>query len=89
IVDVYPLNAEYPVRVELFDVEIDSIRYFEADTQRSLENLEEVTISPMTDLVFSKADMNHGMTRLQDALEKRLATAKDQTETDFLEEYFG
>lgn len=83
IVDVYPLNAEYPVRVELFDVEIDSIRYFEADTQRSLENLEEVTISPMTDLVFSKADMNHGMTRLQDALEKRLATAKDQTETDF------
>lgn len=83
IVDVYPLNAEYPVRVELFDVEIDSIRYFEADTQRSLENLEEVTISPMTDLVFSKADMNHGMMRLQDALEKRLATAKDQTETDF------
>ena len=83
IVDVYPLNDEYPVRVELFDVEIDSIRYFEADTQRSLENLEEVTISPMTDLVFSKADMNHGMMRLQDALEKRLATAKDQTETDF------
>ncbi|MGC3418078.1 hypothetical protein, partial [Enterococcus faecalis] len=51
IVDVYPLNAEYPVRVELLDVEIDSIRYCEADTQRSLENLEEVTISPMTDLV--------------------------------------
>ena len=49
--------------MELFDVEIDSIRYFEADTQRSLENLEEVTISPMTDLVFSK-DMNHGMTNM-------------------------
>ncbi|MGH2242729.1 hypothetical protein ACQ1ZO_16790, partial [Enterococcus faecalis] len=48
IIDVYPLNAEYPVRVELFDVEIHSIRYFEAHTQRSLENLEQVTISPMT-----------------------------------------
>ncbi|MGC3601862.1 hypothetical protein ACPTJK_14210, partial [Enterococcus faecalis] len=59
------------------------------DSQRSLENLEEVTISPKTDLEFSKADMNHGMTRLQDALDKRLATAKDQTETDFFEEYFG
>ncbi|MGH2311317.1 hypothetical protein ACQ10P_16075, partial [Enterococcus faecalis] len=45
-------------------------------------------ISPMTDLVFSKADMNQGMMRLQDPLEKRLETAKDQTETDFLEEYF-
>lgn len=52
IVDIYPLTTEYPVRVELFDVEIDSLRYFEPETQRSVENLDEAWITPTTDLVF-------------------------------------
>ena len=39
IIDIYPINLEYPVRIELFDVEIDSMRYFEAETQRSIEKM--------------------------------------------------
>ncbi|WP_375178920.1 transcription-repair coupling factor [Enterococcus rotai] len=89
IVDVYPLNSEYPVRAELFDIEIDSLRYFEADTQRSVGNIESVTLSPMTDLVFSNADLIHGEKQLTNALEKRVAIAKDAAEKDFLQEYFG
>ncbi|EOL44622.1 transcription-repair coupling factor [Enterococcus caccae] len=89
IVDVYPLNSEYPVRAELFDIEIDSLRYFEADTQRSVGNIESVTLSPMTDLVFSKEDLVHGEKQLANALEKRVAIAKDATEKEFLQDYFG
>ncbi|MEI5990973.1 transcription-repair coupling factor [Enterococcus termitis] len=89
IVDVYPLNSEYPVRAELFDIEIDSLRYFEADTQRSVGNIESVTLSPMTDLVFSKADLVYGEKQLTNALEKRVAVAKDATEKEFLQDYFG
>lgn len=89
IVDVYPLNAEYPVRAELFDIEIDSLRYFEADTQRSVGAIESVTLSPMTDLVFSKEDLNHGEKELTKALVKRMAIAKDTTEKEFLQDYFG
>lgn len=29
IIDIYPLDTQYPVRVELFDTEIDSLRYFD------------------------------------------------------------
>lgn len=89
IVDIYPLNSEYPVRAELFDIEIDSLRYFEADTQRSVGNLDSVTLSPMTDLVFSKADLAYGENQLTNALEKRVAIAKDATEKEFLQDYFG
>jgi transcription-repair coupling factor (superfamily II helicase) len=89
IIDVYPLNAEYPVRAELFDIEIDSLRYFEADTQRSVAPIDQVTLSPMTDLIFSAADLAHGEKQLEKALEKRVAIAKDAAEKDFLQEYFG
>ncbi|WP_207696045.1 transcription-repair coupling factor [Enterococcus sp. DIV0212c] len=89
IVDVYPLNSEYPVRAELFDIEIDSLRYFEADTQRSVNNIESVTLSPMSDLVFSKEDLARGEKQLNKALEKRIAIAKDDTEKEFLQDYFG
>lgn len=89
IVDVYPLNSEYPVRAELFDIEIDSLRYFEADTQRSVRAIESVTLSPMTDLVFSNEDLIYGEKQLTNALEKRVAIAKDAAEKDFLQDYFG
>lgn len=89
IIDVYPLNSDYPIRAELFDIEIDSLRYFEADTQRSLEQIEAVRLSPMTDLVFSEADLAHGELRLREAVTKRLAVAKDEAEKNFLQDYFG
>ncbi|WP_419469624.1 transcription-repair coupling factor [Candidatus Enterococcus mansonii] len=89
IVDVYPLNSDYPVRAELFDIEIDSLRYFEADTQRSVGNIDSVVLSPMTDLVFAKEDLVYGEKQLNNALEKRVAIAKEAAEKEFLQEYFS
>ncbi len=47
ILDIFPLTDETPVRIELWGDEIDSIRTFDADSQRSIENLEEITIYPV------------------------------------------
>lgn len=49
ILDIYPLNEEVPIRVELWGDEIDSIRTFDVDSQRSIENLQEITIYPASD----------------------------------------
>ena len=49
ILDIYPLTEEVPIRVELWGDEIDSIRTFDVESQRSIENLEEITIYPATD----------------------------------------
>ena len=46
ILDIYPLTEEYPVRIELWDDEVDSIRSFDASSQRSMENLEEIVLYP-------------------------------------------
>ena len=46
IVDIFPLTEEYPIRAEFFDDEIDSLRSFDAETQRSLGNLTEALIYP-------------------------------------------
>ena len=46
ILDVYPLTEELPVRIEMWDEEVDSIRTFDVETQRSIENLTEISICP-------------------------------------------
>ncbi|MEE1314824.1 MAG: transcription-repair coupling factor [Faecalimonas sp.] len=49
ILDLYPLTEEVPIRIELWGDEIDSIRTFDVESQRSIENLEELTIYPASD----------------------------------------
>ena len=53
ILDFYPLNMEDPVRIELFDTDVDSIRTFSAEDQRSTDKLEEITILPATEYVWT------------------------------------
>ena len=49
ILDVFPLTEELPVRVELWGDEVDSIRSFDAETQRSVENLDSAVIYPASE----------------------------------------
>ena len=46
IIDIFPLTEDCPVRIELWDEEVDSIRSFDAESQRSIENLNSVKIYP-------------------------------------------
>ena len=54
IMDVYPLTEEVPIRIELWDDEVDSIRTFDVESQRSIENLQEITIYPASDFPEEK-----------------------------------
>ncbi|MCI9074450.1 MAG: transcription-repair coupling factor [Dorea sp.] len=51
ILDIYPLTEEQPVRIELWGDEIDSIRSFDAESQRSVQKLEEISIFPADELL--------------------------------------
>ncbi len=46
IVDIFPMGQENPVRVDLFDNEIDSLRLFDPQTQRSLDKIDSLTCLP-------------------------------------------
>lgn len=51
IIDIFPLTEENPVRIELWGEEVDSIRSFDAESQRSIENLDAVRIYPAAELI--------------------------------------
>lgn len=70
IIDVYPLTEKYPVRIELFDIEVDSIRSFDADTQRSIEQLEAVRIPPVTEAILPREIWIDATDRLKAAYER-------------------
>ena len=50
ILDVFPLTEEQPIRIELWGDEVDSIRTFDIESQRSIENLKNVEIYPASEV---------------------------------------
>ena len=66
IVDVFDLTEENPYRIEFFDEEVDSIRSFDLETQRSIEPMELVKIYPATELILSDARLSDGIDRIRE-----------------------
>lgn len=64
IVDIFPLTEEFPVRIELWDDEIDSIRSFELESQRSVEQKEKVSIYPAREVILRPEELAAGIKRL-------------------------
>ena len=54
IIDIFPLTEDLPVRIELWGDEVDSLRSFDTETQRSVEKLEKVQIYPATEMILSR-----------------------------------
>jgi transcription-repair coupling factor (superfamily II helicase) len=71
ILDVYPIDREQPVRVEFFDDEIDSIRTFDPESQRSVDKMSEVLIRPATEFVLDPVLSEGIMKRLDKRIRKK------------------
>lgn len=56
IIDIYSLTDDYPYRIELWGDEVDSIRSFDVESQRSIENLEEITLYPASELIVKEGE---------------------------------
>ena len=65
IIDIFPLTEDNPVRIELWGDEIDSIRSFDAESQRSIENLDEITIYPAAEMLLSDEVLKKGIKKIQ------------------------
>ncbi|WP_318377112.1 transcription-repair coupling factor [Enterobacter sp.] len=55
LLDLYPMGSEQPYRIDFFDDEIDSLRLFDADTQRTLEEVEAINLLPAHEFPTDKA----------------------------------
>ncbi len=82
IVDVFDLTEENPYRIELWGDEVESIRSFDILSQRSIENLESITVFPATEFVLDEEQIQKGIKRLQKEAEaqEKLFREKHLTE---------
>ncbi|TFZ39650.1 transcription-repair coupling factor [Soehngenia longivitae] len=77
IVDVYSPNYSNPLRIELFDDEIDSIRYFDVLSQRTINNLEKIQIIPSKEIILSKSQKKNIAENLKKDLSKYTSKSKN------------
>ena len=78
ILDVFPLMEEVPVRIELWGDEVDSIRSFDAESQRSIQQMDEVTIYPAAELILTKEHIEEGILCLEADEKKQEKAFRDQ-----------
>ena len=57
VIDVFPVSSNNPIRIEFFGDEIDSIRYFDPETQKSIEEIDEVTIYPASECLLENNEL--------------------------------
>jgi len=89
ILDIFPLTRDEAVRIELFDVEVDSIRTFDAANQRSLEKIDSVHLWPIRELIASPERIQAAGSALDARLDAHLAKLKDQDVAAKLRENLG
>ena len=54
VLDIFPLGEDYPIRIEFFGDEIDSIRYFNPSTQKSVKNISSLQLKPITEFLVEE-----------------------------------
>ncbi|UCG38381.1 MAG: transcription-repair coupling factor [bacterium] len=78
ILDVFSPPLKHPLRIEMWDDQIHSIRTFDAQTQRSVEKLQECTILPVTELLLDPGEREDAAQRLRDHLVSTGMAAKER-----------
>ena len=74
IIDIFSYTDETPVRIELWDDEIDSIRFFDVESQRSVEKIQTYDVFPATEWILSEDETDAGFAKVKDEVEKQLVT---------------
>lgn len=73
IIDIYSVNEDSAIRIELFDDEIDSIRKFDILSQRSTDNLDKVRVIPAREVLYSIEQKSGIVSRIYRDFEEQLA----------------
>ncbi|MEK3888943.1 transcription-repair coupling factor [Bacillus sp. FSL K6-3431] len=89
ILDIYPLTEADPIRIELFDTEIDSIRAFSIDDQRSKEKVDQIVIGPATETPINTSKLPQIAAQLEVDLSKSLKRLKSEKSKERMAENIG
>ena len=82
IIDVFPLTEELPVRIELWGDEVDSIRTFDIESQRSIEELDSARIYPATEMTLTEDQIRDGILIIEKEAKKYEKDLKAQSKIE-------
>lgn len=84
IVDIFPMGEKQPIRCDFFDDEIESIKTFDVETQRSISPIKKLVIYPMTEFFFSDSELDHIEASIRQKIESEhlSSSANDQIMRD-------
>ena len=93
IIDIFSVNYDNPIRVELFGDEIDSIRYFDIASQTSVEQINEIEILPANDFLLTDEERKEAGEKIHSRLEQdqeiigqdMFANLRNMTDTDIMD----
>ncbi len=69
VVDIYPMLSDHPIRIDFFDTEIESIKAFNPEDQRTFKELDTITITPANDLIVDNTLIATITTKVNQRLE--------------------
>jgi transcription-repair coupling factor (superfamily II helicase) len=89
IIDFFPLTLPLAVRIELFDVEVESIRSFDVADQRSVDKMNAVSIPPCREILIDRKRFQEAAQHAYELLEAQLSKMTDRTSKEKLLEGIG
>lgn len=89
ILDLFPLTSAAAIRIELFDIEVDSIRTFDVSDQRSIDKLDSITITPCREIPIDRKRLQSGAQHASELLQAQLEKMSDRSAREKLLEGIG
>lgn len=89
IIDIFPVHFQNPVRIELFDIEIDSVRIFDPENQRSVRTIDEFSVLPAREFVITAERAEKTAEKVQRELSDVVSRTDDKELAKLLDRNFG
>ncbi len=85
IIDIYPPMGGIPYRIELFDDEVDSIRTFNSENQRSIDKVNKIHVFPAKEIILTESHIEAGKKKIEEELAGAIAGFKKVKDKDALQ----
>lgn len=82
IIDIFSLTEENPYRIELWDEDVDSIRSFDVESQRSIEQLEQIVIYPAAEIVLDSNRILEGIKKIEKEAKPYIEKLRKEMKTE-------
>ncbi len=82
IIDIYPLNSTNPIRIDFFDAEIETIKEFDTDTQKSIREIKSIEIIPGEELFYSTDELDIALNKINSFKEKNELSLEESNKFD-------